>query len=167
MSQSLSSEIRTWGVICHLSALTYMIPSLFITLWYLNKPSAGAAISLPIVMFVFWFTPCFLEIRNGKLHSFINQQLIEVRRYQKSSVMVLLPSFLFVSLLINAKSIITGIYPNSGPDVLGSIFIGLLFGLVLLAIGGISAILLIGHLSLVIYAAFKASRGKSYYYPIR
>ncbi len=152
-------------MLCHLSAIVYLVPMAFIVRWSIDQPTAEVTLKLVMVMFFFWFTPYYFGVQEKKLHPFINQQLIEIRKYQNDSFIILFPSALFIIAWFNKTSIFKAIYPNPGFDVIGIALVGLLVGAFLLITGIFSAMLLICHLLPVVHGASEAIKGESYQYP--
>jgi uncharacterized Tic20 family protein len=163
--QKINSQVHAVGMLCHLSAIVYLVPMALIVRWSVDQPTAEVALKLVMAMVFFWFTPYYFGVQEKNLHPFINQQLIEIRRYQNDSFIILLPTAIFIITWLNKTSIFHAIYPNPGFNVVGIVFVGLLLGAFLLITGIVSAMLLICHFLPVIRGASEAIMGKSYQYP--
>jgi uncharacterized Tic20 family protein len=189
MKSRLSSAIRAWGVICHLSALTYLAPLfyLFITLGYSgffrNPIEAGFPFNLVIwsisSIIVLWFTPHYaIWISQRKIHPFIDRQGREIKRFQLwTAKRILLPWLIFtfgiyplvVFWLIHLVRSVYNPLTNSGSAILqiGLILtVGSMILLSFAAIGFVSIIMMFYHLFQIVVAADKASQGKLYIYPV-
>jgi uncharacterized Tic20 family protein len=177
-----SSHIRLWGVLCHLSVLTYLAPLSYLANLYLSYFRNRVGVSFPLnlvlwlltAMVFLWFTPHYgIWISQRKIHPFIDRQGREIKRFQMwTAKWVLLPWLVFVFAL--HPFVISWIIPHIAkgflsPSVavaLGSLLLGMLIGLSYLTIALVSLILVICHLFQIVVAADKASKGELYLYPV-
>jgi len=189
MKSRLDSAIRAWGVLCHLSALTYLAPLFYLvkTLSYSGffRNSVEADFHFNLVIWsivsiiVLWFTPHYaIWISQRKIHSFIDRQGREIKRFQLwTAKQVLLPWLIFIFglyplVIFWLIHLIRSVYDplsNSGSAILQIgliIIVGSMILLSFLAIGFVSLIMVFYHLFQIVVAADKASQGELYIYPV-
>jgi uncharacterized protein len=153
---NLSREIRKWAMLCHLSALAwillgFLVSGLIIILYniplYLPIYIPGANILLPLAL---WN-------RKKLQHPFIDEHGKESLNYQISTLMYIV----IVTILLTFLFLMTcGFYIKTGPNRQESSI-----PLLLLQIYGLTVIMMIFNFANVIVAAIAAFRGKLKKYP--
>jgi uncharacterized Tic20 family protein len=178
----LRNHTRVWGVLCHLSALTYLIPLFYLVKSILSYSGNWVKADFPLnlviwlitAVVVLWFTPQYaIWISQRKINPFIDRQGREIKRFQLwTAKRVLLPWLIFIfglhPLLISwlIPHISRGFNSSSVLLALGSLLLGMLIGLSYLTVALVSLILVICHLFQIVVAADKASKGELYCYPV-
>jgi uncharacterized protein len=148
MDEDLTREIRRWGVICHLAALSWLPVSAIA--W-----SPGHLfVPIPFINIIFTFM-IWRWRRNW--HDFIDEQGRESLNFQLSQLiyaLILLLLFVFLIFLSCGVSI------SSGSNWFGSSF-----SIVVIVIGILMLVLVLSQITLSGFAAVKAWQGQSYRYP--
>ena len=145
MQDNNDSQVRTWGMLAHLSSLVWL-PLIFVGL------------AFPIANIV---GPLIVWTAKKNEHPFIDEQGKESLNFQIS---VTLYSIVLVFVLIGVVSIfalVAGTARSSGQSIFG-VLLGLSFLVTIVFISIVSLIQLV----LVIFAAVKANSGEIYRYPL-
>jgi len=179
MNQHLNSRIRTWAVLCHLSALTYLIPLFYLSNAYVNHFNQHLDFPISLVGWLvtmilgLWFTPHYvIWISQRKIHPFIDRQGREIKRFQLWAAQYILGPWilclaaLYSFILFGIRSVVIfGVRSFSPLVTIGAVMILLLTGLAVVAAGIISLILVGCHIFQIVVGADKASKGELHNYP--
>ncbi len=151
MNEIDSQEVRFWGMLCHLSALSW-IGCVMLTYF-------GVVFFITFVLFIHILGPLLIWLSKRSQHSFINAQGKESLNFQLS-----LTSYALVAgLVFLVATLITMGFILARTS--GTSEISALWDILLVIYGWGLFLLVISQVVLVIFASVKAYKGQVYRYP--